>query len=54
LKLALSSFEEPFTLSVGAHALIVSFPAPAPVLSWALLNVGFCWSEHVGRTGEAS
>ena len=28
-------------------ALIVSFPAPARVLSWAVVNGGFCYADHV-------
>jgi adenosylcobinamide amidohydrolase len=36
-----------FTARASDDALIVSFPAPARVLSWAVLNGGFCHADHV-------
>jgi len=37
----------PFAVRADDAALIVSFPAPARVLSWAVLNGGFCYADHV-------
>ena len=36
-----------FTVRIEQDALIVSFPAPARTLSWAVLNGGFCHADHV-------
>ena len=36
-----------FTVRIEPDALIVSFPAPARTLSWAVLNGGFCHADHV-------
>jgi adenosylcobinamide hydrolase len=36
-----------FTIRIEQDALIVSFPAPARTLSWAVLNGGFCHADHV-------
>jgi adenosylcobinamide amidohydrolase len=38
---------KPFTIQVGKDALIVSFPAPARTLSWAVLNGGFRRADHI-------
>jgi len=38
---------EPFIDRVDSNALIVSFSAPARVLSWAVLNSGFCNADHI-------
>jgi adenosylcobinamide hydrolase len=37
----------PFSVSQQHDALIVSFASPAPTLSWAVLNGGFCYADHV-------
>ena len=37
----------PFAARADQDALIVSFPAPARVLSWAVLNGGYCHADHV-------
>jgi adenosylcobinamide amidohydrolase len=37
----------PFIVRYEQDALIVSFPAPARVLSWAVLNGGFCHADHI-------
>ena len=39
--------EEAFSVRAGENAIIVSFRAPARVLSWALLNGGLCRSDHI-------
>ena len=36
-----------FTVRLERDALILSFSTPARVLSWALLNGGFCRADHV-------
>lgn len=36
-----------FTTRADRDALIVSFSAPARVLSWAVLNGGFCYADHI-------
>ena len=36
-----------FTIRIEQDALIVSFPAPARTLSWAVLNGGLCHADHV-------
>ena len=36
-----------FTVRIEQDALILSFPAPARTLSWAVLNGGFCHADHV-------
>jgi len=37
----------PFRACADQDAFIVSFPAPARTLSWAVLNGGFCHADHV-------
>ncbi|MGH7875548.1 MAG: adenosylcobinamide amidohydrolase, partial [Candidatus Binatia bacterium] len=37
----------PFAVRADHDALIVSFPGRARVLSWAVLNGGFCYADHV-------
>jgi len=37
----------PFIVRHEQDALIVSFPAPARVLSWAVVNGGYCRADHV-------
>lgn len=37
----------PFIVRAERDALIVSFAAPARVLSWAVLNGGFCYADHI-------
>src|SRR5256885_14199295 len=37
----------PFAARADQDALIMSFPAPARVLSWALLNGGYWHADHV-------
>jgi adenosylcobinamide amidohydrolase len=37
----------PFIVRAERHALILSFPAQVRVLSWAVLNGGFCHADHV-------
>ena len=37
----------PFAARADQDALIVSFLAPARVLSWAVLNGGYCHADHV-------
>jgi adenosylcobinamide hydrolase len=37
----------PFIVRADQDALVVSFLAPARVLSWAVLNGGFCHADHV-------
>jgi len=37
----------PFAVRAEPDALIVSFPAPARVLSWAVVNGGFAYADHV-------
>ena len=37
----------PFEVRVHRDALILSFPGSARVLSWAVLNGGFCYAEHI-------
>jgi adenosylcobinamide amidohydrolase len=37
----------PFIVRHEQDALIVSFPARARVLSWAVLNGGFCHADHI-------
>jgi adenosylcobinamide amidohydrolase len=37
----------PFAVRADQDALIVSFPAPVRVLSWAVLNGGFCHADHI-------
>ncbi len=39
--------DAPFTAYADQDAFIVSFPAPARTLSWAVLNGGFCHADHV-------
>jgi adenosylcobinamide hydrolase len=41
------SMNEMFVVRADQDALILSFPAPARVLSWAVLNGGFCDADHV-------
>jgi adenosylcobinamide amidohydrolase len=41
------SVNVPFAVRTGQDALIVSFPAPMRTLSWAVLNGGFCYADHV-------
>ncbi len=36
-----------FTVRIEPDALIVSFPAPARTLSWAVLNGGLCTADHI-------
>jgi adenosylcobinamide amidohydrolase len=36
-----------FTVRIEPDALIVSFPAPARTLSWAVLNGGLCHADHI-------
>jgi adenosylcobinamide amidohydrolase len=36
-----------FNIRLAPDALIVSFAAPVPVLSWAVLNGGLCYADHV-------
>jgi adenosylcobinamide amidohydrolase len=36
-----------FTVRIEQDALIVSFPAPARTLSWAVLNGGLCHADHI-------
>jgi adenosylcobinamide amidohydrolase len=36
-----------FSARQGPDALIVSFPSPARMLSWAVLNGGFCHACHI-------
>src|SRR6266542_3195835 len=36
-----------FTVRGDQHTLIVSFPSAARTLSWAVLNGGFCYADHV-------
>ena len=38
---------EPFAIQVRPEALVVSFRAPARVLSWALLNGSFRHADHI-------
>jgi adenosylcobinamide hydrolase len=35
------------TIRRQRHAVILSFPQPVPMLSWAVLNGGFCHANHV-------
>jgi adenosylcobinamide amidohydrolase len=37
----------PFAVRADHAALILSFPATARVLSWAVVNGGFCYADHV-------
>ena len=41
------AMNRPFIVRIEQDALIVSFPTPARVLSWAVLNGGFCAADHV-------
>ena len=41
------AMNSPFAVRADHDALIVSFPAPARVLSWAVVNGGFCYADHV-------
>jgi adenosylcobinamide amidohydrolase len=41
------SINAPFAVRTDQDALIVSFPAPVRVLSWAVLNGGVCHADHV-------
>jgi adenosylcobinamide amidohydrolase len=41
------SMNAAFSVHADQDALIVSFPAPARALSWAVLNGGFCHANHV-------
>jgi adenosylcobinamide hydrolase len=43
----ISSRLEPMTVRKEQDALILSFPRPVPVLSWAVLNGGFCHARHI-------
>jgi len=36
-----------FIIRIERDALIVSFPAPARTLSWAVVNGGFCHADHI-------
>jgi adenosylcobinamide amidohydrolase len=36
-----------FTAQQNENALILSFPAPVRMLSWAILNGGFCYADHL-------
>jgi adenosylcobinamide amidohydrolase len=47
LKLGTPSVDEPFIVRASRNAVTVSFPAPARILSWALLNGGFCRGDHI-------
>jgi adenosylcobinamide amidohydrolase len=47
LKRVTPSVDERFTVRASRNAVIVSFPAPARILSWALLNGGFCRGDHI-------
>jgi len=38
---------EQVTLHREQDALIISFPRPVPILSWAVLNGGFCYASHL-------
>jgi adenosylcobinamide amidohydrolase len=40
-----------FTVRGDQHTLIVSFPSAARTLSWAVLNGGFCYADHVINHG---
>src|SRR5262245_61611818 len=42
-----SILNSPFCVRQLQDALIVSFPSPARTLSWAVLNGGFCYADHV-------
>lgn len=37
----------PFTIRLDRDALVLSFSTPTRVLSWALLNGGFCRADHL-------
>jgi adenosylcobinamide amidohydrolase len=37
----------PFTVRTDQDALTMSVPAPVSALSWAILNGGFCYADHV-------
>lgn len=37
----------PFIVRADQDAFILSFPAPARTLSWAVVNGGFCYADHV-------
>ena len=37
----------PFVVRQQQNALILSFSSPARTLSWAVLNGGFCYADHV-------
>jgi adenosylcobinamide amidohydrolase len=39
--------DAPFTVRLNRDALVLSFSTPARVLSWALLNGGFCRADHL-------
>jgi adenosylcobinamide amidohydrolase len=36
-----------FTVWQDENALILTFPAPTRILSWAVLNGGFCYADHL-------
>jgi adenosylcobinamide amidohydrolase len=38
---------KPFEIRLEPGALIVSLASPVPVLSWAVLNGGMCYADHV-------
>ena len=42
-----STMNQSFIVRDEQDALIVSFSAPARVLSWAVTNGGFCYADHV-------
>jgi adenosylcobinamide amidohydrolase len=42
-----STMNRPFIVRLEQDALIVSFPAPARVLSWAIVNGGYRRADHV-------
>lgn len=38
---------KPFVIREARDALVISFAAPSRVLSWAVLNGGMCYADHV-------
>ncbi|MGH7795041.1 MAG: adenosylcobinamide amidohydrolase [Candidatus Binatia bacterium] len=41
------SINAPFAVRTDQNALIVSFPESVRVLSWAVLNGGLCYADHI-------
>jgi adenosylcobinamide amidohydrolase len=41
------SMNAAFSAHADQDALIVSFPTPVRILSWAVLNGGYCHANHV-------